>query len=72
MNFIRDNIVKFGIFLLIGIIVIIVAVSCSNKEKTVVDDSVGYAEMENKLQAAAIKYVRKNRTEVELQHLIFY
>ena len=61
MNFIRDNILKIGVFLLIAIIVIVVVVSCSNKNGVGIDDSTGYIEMENKLQTAAIKYVKKNQ-----------
>lgn len=59
MNFIRENIVKIVALLVIAVIVIIVAVACSGGG-TPTDDASGYIEMENKLQAAAIKYVKKN------------
>ena len=61
MNFIRDNIVKIGLMLLAAVIIIVVAVACSGR-KEIVDDSTGYIEMENKVQAAAIKYIRKNQS----------
>lgn len=61
MNFIRENIVKIVALLVIAIIVIVVAVACSGGSKPV-DDASGYIEMENKLQNAAIRYVKKNPT----------
>lgn len=59
MNFIRENIVKIGIALRILIVVIILAVALTPKKQPV-DKSTGYIEMENKLQAAALKYASKN------------
>lgn len=61
MNFIRDNIVKIGILLFVAIIIIVVAVACSNRQPNI-SEANGYLEMENKLQNAAIRYVKKNPT----------
>lgn len=62
MNFIRDNIVKIGIGLIVLIVLVIVISSCSKMgggKNT--DASAGYLEMENKLQGAAIKYGENNK-----------
>lgn len=59
MNFIRENIVKIVALLVVAILVIVFAVACSGGG-TPTDDASGYIEMENKLQNAAIKYVKKN------------
>ena len=61
MNFIRDNIVKIVILLFVAIIIIVVAVACSNRQPNI-SEANGYLEMENKLQNAAIRYVKKNPT----------
>ena len=62
MNWIRDNIVKILIILFIAFVVIIFAVACSgDDDKIGTESATGYAELENKLQNAAYKYVDKNR-----------
>ena len=61
MNFIRDNILKLLLLLFVAIVVIVIVVSCSNRTVTE-DDAVGYAEIENRVQNAAIRYVNKNRS----------
>ena len=60
MSFIRDNIVKIMIILIVVIVVIFVVAACTSRKTSTVDSN-GYIEMENKLQNAAIKYVKKNK-----------
>lgn len=61
MNFIRDNIVKIGIGLVVLIILIVVINACSKMGGGTSDSEAGYLEMENRLQGAAIKYGEKNK-----------
>lgn len=60
MNWIRDNIIKIVVGIFIVIIVAIVVVACSMGGETVPDNASGYIELENRLQNAAIKYVKEH------------
>ena len=63
MNWIRDNIVKIIVVLVIAVLVIVFAVACSGGDDNEVgtESATGYVELENKLQNAAYKYVKKNQ-----------
>ena len=62
MNWLRDNILKILVILGITVIVIVlIAVFAKPKGESVVS-AAKYGELETKLQNAAIKYVKKNKT----------
>lgn len=61
MNFIRNNIVKIMIVLIALIVVVVILAACSKKEAPI-DIETGYTEMENRLQNAAIKLTKNNKT----------
>ena len=63
MNWIRDNIVKIIIILIVAVLVIVFAVACSGDDDDEIgtESATGYIELENKLQNAAYKYVKKNQ-----------
>lgn len=60
MNWIRDNILKIVLFIFAIIIVVVVIVACSMSGGKPVDNTSGYIELENKLQNAAISYVKEH------------
>ena len=61
MNWIRDNILKVGIILgVLIIIIIVVSIMSGSSSGSNVESASGYEELENKLQAAAIRFVNAN------------
>ena len=62
MNWIRDNILKIVLFVFIAIVITIIIVACSMGGGSTNDKSLGYIELENKLQNAAINYVKEHKS----------
>ena len=60
MNWIRDNILKIVGIIFAIIIILIIIVACSGMGSKPVDSSSGYIELENRLQNAAISYVKEH------------
>ena len=61
MNYIRENIVKIAIGLVVIVVIIIVIAACSSTGVGNTSKDAGYSDMENRLQNAAIKFVEKNK-----------
>ena len=62
MTWIRDNILKVVVLLIVFIIAIVLVSIFSGKKGPKEEKANGYTELENKLQSAAIKYARDNET----------
>ena len=62
MTWIRDNILKVVVLLIVFIIAIVLVSIFSGKKGSKEENANGYTELENKLQSAAIKYARDNET----------
>lgn len=60
MNWIRDNILKIVGIIFAIIIILVIIVACSGMGSKPVDSATGYIELENKLQNAAISYVKEH------------
>ena len=81
MTWIRDNILKIAVLLVVFIVAIVLVSVFSNKDKGPKEEkATGYVELENKLQSAAISYAKDNnsilpknrdeQTKVKLETLI--
>lgn len=60
MNWIRDNILKIVLLIFAVIVIVVVIVACSGTGVGNEDRSYGYVALENKLQSAAISYVKEH------------
>ena len=62
MNWLRDNILKVVLFVFVAIIVVVVIVACTMGGGKTQNTTEGYIALENKLQNAAISYVKEHKS----------